>query len=322
MGHDGDAPAVGALAFGGGLQRLERLGAEHLLERHLEHHKAGGFAPGRSRGGRRAGRAGDDRVDIRLGKGALALVVEDELDVAVFEEKLLQVCAVADIEPGVGGDEAEAALRVEQRQPVQVEVDVEVAFAVELAEIGPPGFVAEESRPRSGNGLLEVWLCRLFSALSSGRTFRRRSRWVERGRGDHFLPNVGRIADDDVEAAFVPLEDFHKGDVPDKGDVLRAAERTERAVMRASSACFSSRSARSCAMRRWCAARSVATSHSRQRILLLGRRFDLAGERGDLVLQRVLFVVEDGAEEIELFLFEVGFAQVLAGPGKSGVFCL
>ncbi len=115
LGHDGDAPAVGALAFGGGLERLERLGAEHLLERHREHHKARGvlqpvLAAVVGRGEQR-----DDRVDIGLRKRALALVVEDEPNVAVFEQKLLQVCAVADVEPRVGRDEAEAALRVEQR---------------------------------------------------------------------------------------------------------------------------------------------------------------------------------------------------------------
>ncbi|GIV55244.1 MAG: hypothetical protein KatS3mg040_0012 [Candidatus Kapaibacterium sp.] len=143
---------------------------------------------------------------------------------------------------------------------------------------------------------------------------------VERGRGDHFLPNVGRIADDDVEAAFVPLEDFHEGNVPDKGDLLRATERTERAgdagefglLLLAFGA-----ELRNAALVCSSIGGNVLFPAA---LLAAGRRFDLAGERGDLVLQRVLFVVEDGAEEIELFLFEVGFAQALLALVKAEFF--
>jgi hypothetical protein len=74
------------------------------------------------------------RVHIRPGKGAFHLVVQHQLDVAVPEQELLQLGAVAHIEPGVGGDKAEAPLRVEEREGVEVEVDVEVAFAIGLAE--------------------------------------------------------------------------------------------------------------------------------------------------------------------------------------------
>ena len=47
------------------------------------------------------------RVGIGIGKGALYLVIQNQLDVAVLEQELLQVCPIAHIQPGVGGDKAE-----------------------------------------------------------------------------------------------------------------------------------------------------------------------------------------------------------------------
>ncbi len=203
---------------------------------------------------------------------------------------------------------------------MQVKVDVQVAFAVELAEIGLAGCVAEEPRPRSGNRLLEFGFVGFFLLFPAVGRFAAEVVRVEPGRGDHLLPNVGRIADHDVEAAAVALKDFHKGDVPNKGDVLRAAERRERVgdagefgVLLLAFGAELRNAALVCSP-------IGGNVYSRQRILLLGRRFDLSGERGDLVLQRVLFVVKDGTEEIDLFLFEVGFAQVLLALVKAEFF--
>jgi hypothetical protein len=45
-------------------------------------------------------------------------------------------------------------------------------------------------------------------------------------------------------------------------------------------------------------------------------------QHGNLVVQGMDFVLEDFAEELELFVLESGFGDVLSAPGRSAAFCL
>ena len=78
------------------------------------------------------GEEADDGVHIGGGEGAPRLVVDNLLDAAMLEEKFLKVFSVTDIQPRIGGDEAERAVGVEQGKPVKIEVDVEIAFGVQF----------------------------------------------------------------------------------------------------------------------------------------------------------------------------------------------
>ena len=145
---------------------------------------------------------------------------------AVLYEKLLKVFSVADIQPRIGGDETERAFGIEEGKSVKIEIDVEVAFGVELVGDSSGGvvrfdillaFVAEEVRKglihRSGK------LCFVGFLVIRSNAFAREF-WV----GDVLLPDVRRIADDDIETAVLIGEYFNEGDVPDKGQSSRISE--------------------------------------------------------------------------------------------------
>ena len=160
----------------------------------------------------------DDGVHVGGGEGAPRLVVDNLLDAAVFEEELLKVFAVADIQPRIGGDETERAVGVEEGKSVEVEVDVEVALGADFARDSDRrifrfdvlfAFVAEEAREGLIHGAGKF---RFVGFLVSGCNVFARDFRI----GDVLLPHVRRVADDDIESAFIIGEDFNEGDVPDK----------------------------------------------------------------------------------------------------------
>ena len=153
------------------------------------------------------------------------MVVDNLFDVAVLEGELLKVFAVSDIEPRIGGDETEGPFRIEERKPVKIEVDVEVAFCIQFVRDSGGGIirfvffasVAEEAGKGLIHGAGEFCFVRF---LVCGRAFFTRERWI----GDVLLSDVRWVTDDDIEptlfSADFAREDFDEGDVPNKGQRL------------------------------------------------------------------------------------------------------
>ena len=101
---------------------------------------------------------------------------------------------------------------------MKIEVDVEIALGVEfvgnsgrriiLSDV-PLAFVAEEAR----KGLVHrAGKFRFVGFLVIGSNAFARQVWI----GNVFLSYVRRVADDDIETAFIVGKDFDEGDVPDK----------------------------------------------------------------------------------------------------------
>ena len=138
-----------------------------------------GAEPGGLRLGRFGGLLDDDdrREDIRFLEDLLGVAeVHHRLDPGLLAEEAAERFAVAGLHPLVGDDEGEQSARFQQPQAQFVEVDVEVGHAVVGVVVG-------------------------FQPRLEG--------------GEQLLPDVGRVADHDVEAALG--EDFGEGGLPVEG---------------------------------------------------------------------------------------------------------
>ena len=65
-------------------------------------------------------------------KERLHLIVDNLFDVTVLEDKLLKILSIANIEPRMGGNETKRPFRIEERKPVKIEVDIEVAVGIQF----------------------------------------------------------------------------------------------------------------------------------------------------------------------------------------------
>ena len=119
-------------SFSGFLNLHKDDGRQDVFKRRLKHYKTGGFVKPRLSFVIRRWKQGDDGVHGRL-KWPFCLIVQNHLDVAMFEQEFLKVFAVSDIQPRVGRDKAERAFRIQQWQPMQVEIDVQVTFGIKFA---------------------------------------------------------------------------------------------------------------------------------------------------------------------------------------------